>query len=217
MADHQRPPVELAQFLGSRHADRIAEIDLQATDRLGTPISAGWNPLDLTVVSEELRRGRIDTLKGMLPVALFPTYFTDGKSPQTATILRKALECLLSLNYHLPPELQANIFCIENVLLDEEWRNLAISRLPARDQKWWHHTYPMIVGSKGPTSAALKPALNALEQWKTQDRVQALLGASQTTGNSTGGCSFEPESGLVMTSENHPVEVFNYGSEAFFR
>ena len=37
------------------------------------------------------------------------------------------------------------------------------------------------------------------------------------TGNSTGGCSFEPESGLVMTSENHPVEVFNYGSEAFFR
>ena len=38
----------------------------------------------------------------------------------------------------------------------------------------------------------------------------------QGTGNSTGGCSFEPESGLV-TSENHPVEVFNYGSEAFFR
>ena len=37
------------------------------------------------------------------------------------------------------------------------------------------------------------------------------------SGNSTGGCSFEPESGLVMTSENHPVEVFNYGSEAFFR
>ena len=35
-------------------------------------------------------------------------------------------------------------------------------------------------------------------------------------GNSTGGCSFEPESGLV-TSENHLVEVFNYGSEAFFR
>ena len=35
-------------------------------------------------------------------------------------------------------------------------------------------------------------------------------------GNSTGGCSFEPESGLVMTSENHPVEVFDYGSEAFF-
>ena len=41
--------------------------------------------------------------------------------------------------------------------------------------------------------------------------------ARQTGGNSTGGCSFEPESGLVMTSENHPVEVFNYGSEAFFR
>ena len=38
-----------------------------------------------------------------------------------------------------------------------------------------------------------------------------------TPGNSTGGCSFEPESGLVMTSENRLVEVFNYGSEAFFR
>ena len=41
-------------------------------------------------------------------------------------------------------------------------------------------------------------------------------GWSQHSGNSTGGCSFEPESGLVMTSENHPVEVFDYGSEAFF-
>ena len=42
------------------------------------------------------------------------------------------------------------------------------------------------------------------------DKNRSIIGAS-------GGCSFEPESGLVMTSENHPVEVFNYGSEAFFR
>ncbi len=39
----------------------------------------------------------------------------------------------------------------------------------------------MIVGAKGPTAVALKPALNALELWKTQDRIQALLGASQST------------------------------------
>ena len=39
---------------------------------------------------------------------------------------------------------------------------------------------------------------------------------ARSSGNSTGGCSFESESGLVMTSENHPVEVFDYGSEAFF-
>ena len=60
-------------------------------------------------------------------------------------------------------------------------RILAVARLPARDQKWWRHTYPMIVGAKGPTAVALKPALNALELWKTQDRIQALLGASQST------------------------------------
>ena len=71
-------------------------------------------------------------------------------------------------------------------------------RLKTRDQKWWHHTYPMIVGEKGPGSAALKPALNALEQWKTQDRVQALLGASQSTLPLAGdhGRGTDPVSGV---------------------
>ena len=57
----------------------------------------------------------------------------------------------------------------------------------------------------------------AREDWEIVEgvyRVGVTFGC--TTGNSTGGCSFEPESGLVMTSENHPVEVFDYGSEAFF-
>ena len=164
------------------HADRILEIDLRAVNDLGEPVSAGWNPLDLTVVPAHLRKGRIDTLKGMLPVALFPTYFgANSKSPQTSAIIRKALECLLCLNLRLPAELQTNIFCIENLLLDETWREQAISQLPVRDQKWWTRTYPMIVGQKGASSAALKPALNALEQWKSQDRIQALLGASTST------------------------------------
>ena len=139
-------------------------------------------PLDLTVVPAQMRKGRIDSLKGMLPAALFPDYVgPNAKAPQTSTILRKTLECLLTLNYHLPAQIQANIFCIENLLLDDQWRELAVGRLPARDQKWWNNTYPMVVGAKGSSSAALKPALNALEQWKTQDRVQALLGASQST------------------------------------
>ena len=145
-------------------------------------MSAGWNPLDLTVVPAHLRKGRIDTLKGMLPVALFPDYFgPNSKSPQTSTVIRKSLECLLYLNLRLPAELQTNIFCLEDLLLDEEWREQAIGQLPVRDQKWWTHTYPMIVGAKGASSTALKPALNAVERWKSQDRIQALLGASVST------------------------------------
>ena len=179
---HRAAVAALKQFLAAHHADRILEIDLQATDSAGEPVSAGWNPLDLTVVSEKMRKSRIDTLKGVLGVALFPDYFgSASKAPQTSTILRKTLECLLNLNYHLPAQIQANIYCIEDLLLDHQWRELAVARLPARDQKWWRHTYPMIVGAKGPTAVALKPALNALELWKTQDRIQALLGASQST------------------------------------
>ena len=53
--------------------------------------------------------------------------------------------------------------------------------------------------------------------YKRWHNVEGVGTVSRRAGNSTGGCSFEPESGLVMTSENHPVEVFNYGSEAFFR
>ena len=182
MDPHRAAVAALKQFLAAHHADRILEIDLQATDSAGEPVSAGWNPLDLTVVSEKMRKSRIDTLKGVLGVALFPDYFgSASKAPQTSTILRKTLECLLNLNYHLPAQIQANIYCIEDLLLDDQWRDLAVARLPARDQKWWRHTYPMIVGAKGPTAVALKPALNALELWKTQDRIQALLGASQST------------------------------------
>ena len=51
-----------------------------------------------------------------------------------------------------------------------------------RDQKWWTRTYPMIVGQKGAVVDGVEnPALNAVEQWKSQDRIQALLGASIST------------------------------------
>ena len=179
---HRTAVRALKEHLAAGHADRILEIDLRAINDLGEAVSAGWNPLDLTVVPAHLRKGRIDTLKGMLPVALFPDYFApNSKSPQTSAVIRKSLECLLHLNLRLPAELQTNIFCLEDLLLDDIWRELAIGRLPVRDQKWWTRTYPMIVGAKGASSTALKPTLNALEKWKSQDRIQALLGASQST------------------------------------
>jgi len=179
---HRTAVHDLKEHLAGGHADRILEIDLRATNSMGEPVSAGWNPLDLTVVPTRLRKGRIETLKRMLPVALFPTYFgPNSKSPQTSTIIRKSLECLLHLNLALPAELQTNIFCLQDLLLDEEWREQAIDQLPVRDQKWWTRVYPTIVGTKGASAVALKPALNALEQWKSQDRIQALLGASVST------------------------------------
>ena len=179
---HRTAVHDLKEHLAGGHADRILEIDLQAANHLGEPVSAGWNPLDLTVVPTRLRKGRIETLKGMLPLALFPTYFgPNSKSPQTSTIIRKSLECLLHLNLRLPAELQTNIFCLQDLLLDEAWREQAIDQLPVRDQKWWTRVYPTIVGTKGASAVALKPTLNAIEQWKSQDRIQALLGASQST------------------------------------
>ena len=179
---HRTAVRDLKEHLAAGHADRILEIDLRATDSRGEPVSAGWNPLDLTVVPTHLRKGRIETLKGMLPLALFPHYFgPNSKSPQTSTIIRKSLECLLHLNLRLPAALQTNIFCLEELLLDEEWREQAIDHLPVRDQKWWTRTYPTIIGAKGASSTALKPTLNAIEQWKSQDQIQALLGASIST------------------------------------
>ena len=174
---------DIKEYVAGRHADRILEIDLQASNDMGEPISAGWNPLDLTVAPLKLRKGRIDNLKGSLPAALFPKYFGPGSSeaPQTTTIIRKALECLLELNYHLPPEIQANLFCLENLLSDDEWRDLVVDILPPRDQKWWHMVFPGIVGDKGAASPFLRPTLNSLEQWNTQNRMQALLGASVST------------------------------------
>ena len=180
---HRTAVQDIKRYVGARHSNRILEIDMQAANELHEPISAGWNPLDLTVVPARLRKGRIDNLKGSLPPALFPDYFGgDSKSaPRTGTIVSKALEVLLELNFRLPPEIQANLFCLGNLLMDDEWRDLAVDVLPVRDQLWWHTTFPGIVGQKGAESSALTPTINSLEKWKSQNRMQALLGASIST------------------------------------
>ena len=47
---HRTAVHEIKRRLGARHGHRILEIDLQATNIRGEPVSAAWNPLDLTVV-----------------------------------------------------------------------------------------------------------------------------------------------------------------------
>ncbi len=98
---HRAAVAALKQFLAAHHADRILEIDLQATDSAGEPVSAGWNPLDLTVVSEKMRKGRIDTLKGVLGVALFPDYF--GRPPKHRKRRRSAESVGVSPQPQLSP------------------------------------------------------------------------------------------------------------------
>lgn len=175
---------DIKQFVGARHADRVLELDMQATGAEG-PLVAGWNPLDLTVVPKRMRKSRVDNLKGSLPAALFPQYFgpnvKPNEAPQTKTIIRNSLACLLELNLHLPPELQANIFCLDELLRDDEWRDEAVEKLDPLDQIFWYTKYPLIVGDDPETSVHLRPTFNALEQWRARHRLYALLGASQST------------------------------------
>ena len=175
---------DIKQFIGARHADRILELDMQATGKTG-PLVAGWNPLDLTVVPERMRQSRIDNLKGSLPAALFPQYFgpnvKPNEAPQTKTVIRNGLACLLELNFHLPPHIQANIFCLDELLRDGEWRELVVDKLDPLDQVFWHTKYPLIVGDDPESSTYLRPTFNALEQWRARHRLYALLGASVST------------------------------------
>ena len=69
---HRTAVGDIKQFV-SRHADRILEIDLQATDRRGEPISAGWNPLDLTVVPRRCERDGSKTSRACSRSRCFPT------------------------------------------------------------------------------------------------------------------------------------------------
>ena len=146
------------------------------------PATVGWNPLDVTVVPDSERAPYVATLKNALPRALFPILCGPSTDAlQTRTLIFKALECLVNLNLALPPEMQANIFCVERLLTDADWRNEAISKLPVRLRKWWLADFHNIIGDKGGQAPALRPTLNTLRAWESNERIFAMLGASLST------------------------------------
>ena len=91
-------------------------------------------------------------------------------------------------------------------VVEQGWREL-ISGDEGNVGAWMPPSYRRALVGALPAHAE---GLLVFRMWNFDDTEVGTM-----TGNSTGGCSFEPESGLV-TSENHPVEVFDYGSEAFF-
>ena len=171
---------QLKEHLGN-HADRVFEL---TTDALGAegPATVGWNPLDVTVVPDSERASYVAMLNTALPRALFPRLCgPEIDALQTRTLIFRSLECLVNLNLALPPEMQANIFCIEKLLTDEDWRNEAISELPARLRKWWLADFPNIIGDKGSHALALRHTLNTLQAMESNERIFAMLGASLST------------------------------------
>ena len=165
----------------SGYADRVFELDMGASNREGM-LTVGWNPLDVTVAPDAERRAYVQTLIGALPEVLFPHYCgNDSQAPQTRSIITNALRCLLALNLKLPPEVQTTIFCMETLLVDDEWREGAIRHLSERDLRWWHTRFPGIVGDKGTHAPALKPILNCLRAWESEERLVGMLGASLST------------------------------------
>ena len=157
------------------HADRVVELDIDAVDSEGQYLSAGWNPLDVTVVPAEQQRFRIEQLLRTLPGVLFSPGLSIGSTHRAYTVLSKSIECLLHLNQVLPAEIQANIFCVKDLLLDESWKDIAVASLPADEQLWWSEVFPTMKQSE------VRLVVDQLETWQSQTRVQALLGASQST------------------------------------
>ena len=177
---HRTSVPDLKRFMG-RHADRILQLDMQVFSEEGA-LSPGWNPLDVTVVPENLKKARISILEDTLPAALFPEHFKRGAgAPQRAQVVRRALSSLLQLNCQLPSEIQANLLCIQDLLTDKAWRELVVDKLDARTQKWWNTTFATIAGSKGRQNPALNTTLNVLEEWRANNWVTATLGASVST------------------------------------
>lgn len=56
--------------------------------------------------------------------------WTGRGAPRTTAILTNAVNSLLYLALQLPPNLQPTIFTIPRLLLDEDWRTAAVTRLP---------------------------------------------------------------------------------------
>ena len=168
----------LKEYLGD-HATRVFELNMSASDGEG-PVTVGWNPLDVTVVPESERASYIETLAHILPEAFFPSLCEEG-APQTRMLITKALLCLLTLNRVLPPEMQTNIFCMARLLSDEEWRAEVLKRVPSRQRKWWVTDFNGIVGDEGDSTPALRPILNTLCIWESDERVFGMLGSSLST------------------------------------
>ena len=158
------------------------EIDVRGVNSGDVPVSAGWNLLDMAGVPSARQHDRVGIRALALSSCLFPDYQNSKTQIAVAgsELIRKSIESLLWLNCQLPPDIQANIFCLKEMLTDESWRGLVVSKLPRGHQKWWEQIYPAIVRKhKGVSSWG--PIFARLDLLQSQAHTRAIFGASQNT------------------------------------
>jgi hypothetical protein len=132
----------------------------------------GWNLLSMENLGEDKIADRANAISDAIAMS---TGYTASSARRTTTIMQNAVTSLLYLGLQLPPDLQPTIFTIPTLLLDEEWREAAVARLPERHRGFWNNLFANM------PSDATNPLCGAISRLQTNPVVHATFGTPEST------------------------------------
>lgn len=168
---HEDAIVRVRPYLTGRDVrERVVEMNL-AKHGLDQRHVA-WNLLSMQGLAEDRISGRANAIADSMAVA---TGYTASTARRTTAIMQNAVTALLHLAVQLPADLQPTIFTIPKLLLDEEWREAAVARLPERYRSYWSSTF-----ASYPVDAT-SPLCGAISRLQTNPVVHATFGTPEST------------------------------------
>lgn len=150
--------------------DRVVELNLARRSLDATHV--GWNLLSMEGLGPE----RVaDRAQGVIDAFGVAAGWSGRGAPRTTAILTNAVNSLLELGLQLPSDLQPTIFTIPRLLLDEDWRAAAVTRLPEHLALFWKTTFENF----GPD--AYGPLNQLVSRLASNPTVRATFGSGQST------------------------------------
>lgn len=152
---------------------RLWSVDLsrgRMTDR-----AASWNPLSM----EGRGLDEVHVVVGSVVGSIAASQGWGDSAPRAVTIVSHAVYALVRLSWQMcqdrHPELQPTLFQVNTLLLDEDWRQVVLAQLPAKQRRWWTSVFP------GYSSDAVPVVTRLMDQLELSPSAQAFLGSPRST------------------------------------
>ncbi|WP_407699128.1 type IV secretory system conjugative DNA transfer family protein [Streptomyces alkaliterrae] len=154
---------------------RLWDIDLGVAG--GGDMMAAWNPLSM----EGRSLDDVPLVTGAVAGAIAAAQGWGDGAPRAYTIVSHAVQALTHLAWQMcrdgRPELQPTLFQVSTLLLDEQWRQAVVGRLPPKMRRWWRTVFPQHASDSVPVVTRL------MDQLELSQAARAFLGSPRSTYN----------------------------------
>lgn len=151
-------------------ADRVQIMDLR---RRPDTRQAGWNPLSMVGRDPD----EIEDTVSMMVAGFSAVLGWSEVNNRAQNLLTQSVSSLCQLNLRLPPHLQATLFQIPTILVDDPWREEILRFLPAHLRDFWTTKLKTQTDAKTATS----PVTNLCDRLRASGQMSALFGQSVST------------------------------------